>query len=373
VNANELVDYASKQRWFRSKARTRARAEIREAIELGELSLVLLRVEFTEGAPDTYAIPVDSDGRDAVADPRFAAALLAAIVPGEQLPARSLGVEQSNTSLVFGDRYICKLYRVIDDEPSVELEMARFLATHAPEYRGSPPLVGALEHGTRTLAVMFELVPNQGDAWKLALQGDPEAFVERARLLGTRTAELHAALARGSGDPAFAPEPFEREEPLAAVRESLARTLALAPALAPRAADIERALAAVGGGGMRTRTHGDYHLGQVLWTGSDFQIIDFEGEPSAPPAERRAKRSPLRDVAGMLRSIDYAGAAGKRPRAWTERVQQAFLAGYGAADAALVRLFAIEKALYEIRYELNNRPDWVDIPMRGLHALLEDV
>jgi trehalose synthase-fused probable maltokinase len=208
--------------------------------------------------------------------------------------------------------------------------------------------------------------------------------VERIRLLGRRTAELHRVLASDATDPAFAPEAFDMAHQHAihdGARGDLARTIELLRASSqPLAAQVvarhgelegllarvvERPLAAV-----RTRTHGDYHLGQVLWTGEDFLIIDFEGEPSQPPAVRRSKRSPLRDVAGMLRSLDYAAAMAKAPE-WTSRASRAFLDGYGAADDALVGVFLIEKAVYEIAYELNNRPDWVAIPLRGLLALLK--
>ena len=372
MTADELFGFLMRQRWYRGKARTRVRADIVETIPMDWFSIALLRVEYADGAAETYQLAI-ADGQP-LADSRVSAALLSAMVPGSPpYPARVLGVEQSNTSIAYGDRYIAKIYRVIDDEPSIEIEMARFLTAHG--YRGSPKFVAALEHGGRSLAVMFDFVANRGDAWKLATEGDPDAFAGHAKLLGKRTAELHAALASEPNDPAFAPEPISREdldELATHVRAGLQRTIALVPVLASRRPAIERALAlAVAPGAVKTRTHGDYHLGQVLWNGSDFAIIDFEGEPSAPIAERRAKRSPLRDVAGMLRSIDYAGAVGKRERAWVARSQASFLQGYGRVDDAIVRFFTIEKALYEIAYEANNRPDWVDIPLRGLLALVE--
>jgi maltose alpha-D-glucosyltransferase/alpha-amylase len=407
IDADDLVRLAANQRWFRSKARTRTGAEIVETIALHELAIVLLRVDYTEGAPETYVIPVDANGRDAIADPRLAAALLRVmrdggggrltgtalpalreLPPDTPLPSRASTAEQTNSSIIFGDRFMLKIFRVLEAEPSLEYEMGRFLSTREPPYRGSPRLAGALEVGNSTLGTLFEFVPNQGDAWKLTLAAlagpDPDEHLARIRLLGRRTAELHRVLASDASDPTFAPEPFDLahqqaihdgaradlEHMLELLRD---RTDPLAAQIVARRGDLEQLLARVTErplAAVRTRTHGDYHLGQVLWTGEDFLIIDFEGEPSQPLAVRRSKRSPLRDVAGMLRSLDYAAGTAKAPE-WTERATRAFLEGYGPVDDALVRVFLLEKAVYEIAYELNNRPDWVAIPMRGLLALLE--
>jgi predicted trehalose synthase len=403
IDADELAQYACQQRWFRSKARTRMRAAIADTIALDEFAIVLLRVEYSEGAAETYVIPVDATGRDAIADPRLAAALLRVMREGgdgrltgtafpalrevnEPLPSRASTAEQSNSSIIFGDRFMLKIFRVLEAEPSLEYEMGRFLSTREPPYRGAPRLAGALELGTSTLGTLFEFVPNQGDAWKMTLAalGAGDLDVERIRLLGRRTAELHRVLASDATDPAFAPEPFDMAHQHAihdGARSDLARTIELlrasanplAAQIVARHGELERLLARVIASplaAMRTRTHGDYHLGQVLWTGEDFLIIDFEGEPSQPLAVRRSKRSPLRDVAGMLRSLDYAAATAKAAD-WTARASRAFLDGYGPVDEALVGVFLLEKAVYEIAYELNNRPGWVAIPLRGLLALLE--
>jgi trehalose synthase-fused probable maltokinase len=398
-DADALAREASHQRWFRSKARTRTRATITDEIAVGYYAIVLLRIEYADGAPETYVLALDPEGNDAVADQGFAASLLRMIcergtvlpvlreVMAElPLPARAMGVEQTNSSIVYGDRLVLKLFRVLEEGPSVEYEMGRFLSTREPPYRGAPRLAGALELGGSTLATLFEFVPNQGDAWKLtlgALARRDAGHLDRIRLLGRRTAELHRVLASDTTDPAFSPEPLDPDHQQAiydGMRAGVAHTFELVRASSnPLAADVlaregelHRLLASVAErpiAGMRTRTHGDYHLGQVLWTGEDFLIIDFEGEPNQTVAQRRSKRSPLRDVAGMLRSLDYAAAAAHAPD-FTVPAEAAFLDGYGRVDDTLVRVFLLEKAIYEIAYELNNRPDWVEIPMRGLLRLV---
>jgi maltose alpha-D-glucosyltransferase/alpha-amylase len=249
------------------------------------------------------------------------------------------------------------------------------------------------------------------------------SYLDRARLLGVRTGELHRVLASERTDPAFAPEPFDAlyqrslfQSVRTAVREQLrllarrSRTLPeRAQADAAAALALEPAVDALLGqllgrrfGGLRIRCHGDLHLGQVLDTGRDFVITDFEGEPGRPLGERRLKRSALTDVAGMLRSFHYA-AMGSLVRtasagsvrdedqasleAWTRYwylwVSAAFLGGYGEAvagtsvlpagdeeRAVLLDVLLLRKAFYELDYELNNRPDWVAIPLQGIVSLL---
>ncbi len=247
--------------------------------------------------------------------------------------------------------------------------------------------------------------------------------LELARLLGQRTAELHLALAHDPEDPGFAPEPFTtlyQRSLYESMRTSATRNLGLlrrrlesltgsveseSRRLLEREEEllgVYRAIVGARLGGARIRVHGDYHLGQVLYTGNDFVIIDFEGEPARPLTERRLKRSPLRDVAGMLRSFDYAahtalfGSAERGAirdedvpvllpwaRSLSQWVSSAFLraylpsiqaAGLVPADrdqlAALLRVLLLDKAVYEIGYELNNRPDWARIPVRGILDLL---
>jgi len=246
------------------------------------------------------------------------------------------------------------------------------------------------------------------------------SYLDHARLLGMRTAELHSVLASDDSDPLFAPEPYDimhQQSMYGSISAHMARTFELlrgrmktlspesrqlAEMIVTRESEIDHLLERVTRrriDAVRTRVHGDYHLGQVLWTGEDFVIIDFEGEPGRPLSQRRFKRNPLRDVAGMLRSFEYASQAALRDgrhraedlpilegwgHAWAQWAAGSFLGGYldrvagtrivPKADAdleMLIRFFLIEKVIYEIGYELNNRPDWIDIPMRGLLALLQ--
>jgi maltose alpha-D-glucosyltransferase/alpha-amylase len=258
-------------------------------------------------------------------------------------------------------------------------------------------------------------VPNQGDAWSHALDelasedvGAIERYIPFADLLGRRTAEMHVALASAPKDPAFAPEPTTMLDTRSAYqsirslalqafqmlrrqltgmagedREDAERVVAVEDRLQQRL----RALLETSITPRRIRCHGDYHLGQLLFTGGDFVIVDFEGEPARPLAERRLKRWAMRDVASMLRSFDYAAeAAGVGfAKEWAGRVSDAFLDAYWqtAGDATfvpatteerdlLMDVLLIEKALYELRYELDNRPAWVRIPLRGLLGLVSD-
>jgi trehalose synthase-fused probable maltokinase len=371
-----------------------------------------------------------------------------------------MSAEQSNTSIRFGERLVLKLFRRTEPGPNPDLEVGAFL-TDVAGFQHTPPVLGGIEYRPRrgeavALAVLQAFVPNQGDAWsftlgavqrslerlrrdpgraraaaappgarlvELAVAEAPAAardlaggYLDSARLLGRRTAELHRALGSHPEHAAFAPEPFSSADRAALqasvsalVHGSLAllrqRRGAVPPAAAARADALlaregdllarvrsaaERPLTA-----QRLRTHGDYHLGQVLFTGRDFVIIDFEGEPARPLAARRAKTSPLRDVAGMVRSFHYAahhglaaaGEGAERDGAAEEAWARSFYAWSAAAylgaylDAArgarflpsapgeleaLLDLFLVEKAAYELAYELNNRPAWVGLPLQGL-------
>jgi maltose alpha-D-glucosyltransferase/alpha-amylase len=315
--------------------------------------------------------------------------------------------------------------------------MGRFLTEEAGFLHGVP-VAGAIEYlgdnGTVfTLALLQAYVPNQGDGWAHTLSylervlaetltgnGSPAAHPHGAFLavigtLGRRTAELHNALARRTGNPAFEPVPMteadlrtlrdtvhaEGRATLARLRESLAGLTPAAREDATRLlaqageldAFIDR-LQVEGKSGWRTRFHGDYHLGQVLLARNDFVIIDFEGEPARSIEERRSKQSPLRDVAGMLRSFNYARWTALRrtaqnvdelarldavARDWEQQTRKAFLDGYAGAlapdgnplDPQLLEFFELEKAFYELRYELGNRVDWVPVPLQGILALLQ--
>jgi len=395
-------------------------------------------------------------------------ALAEMLAGGGPPEGRLQGFEQSNSTLRYGDRCLLKLYRRLEEGPNPDVELSRFL-----EARGFPhvaPPGGALslrDPGGEEMSVglLVGYVENRGDAWGLATEtlgrfyeralaeglevpddvpfrssrllemGARETsarelervgpFLESARLLGRRTAEMHVALASEHADPAFAPQPFSalhQRSLYQSARNLVGRTFRSLDERAPRLPEAAarragrvrslrdpilvrfRELADRRIDGHRIRCHGDYHLGQVLHTGKDFVIIDFEGEPARPVGTRRVKRSPLVDVAGMLRSFHYASRAGLREeessgltapadgdrlapwaRFWSTRVGAAFLDAYleeigGAgllpADrdevAWLLDLFLLEKAVYELGYELSHRPEWIPIPVEGILDLMED-
>ena len=372
------------------------------------------------------------------------AALAAALDEESRTPA----LEQSNTAVFFGSKLFLKGYRRLRQGVNPELELGRFLTEVSP-FPHIAPVLGAVEYfepgaaEPTTLAILQKFVENQGDLWTLTCRhlgrlldrpgeaiasAPPQASAEAAAvgfhlgrmgLLGRRVAEMHRALSVATGDARFDPEPVEAAD-LAAWKSSIERELdatfatveAVLPDLPGEARDVvqpllaarERIRARVRGaeaslaGLVKTRYHGDLHLGQVLVAQDDFIIVDFEGEPARPIDERRAKSSPLRDVAGMLRSFSYvahaallrhapgADSAGARAVAqWEREAIHHFLAGYVAAAQgvasvpaerastdALTGLFLLEKALYELRYEIANRPDWLAIPARGLLELALD-
>lgn len=388
---------------------------------------------------------------------------------GQELFVRSLGVQQSNTSVRVGTKYVLKLLRRLEDGVNPDLELGRYLTTVAnfsqvPATAGAVSLRCSRTRESATLVILQRYVPNVGDAWsytqgeigryyRAALTEEPQAhwridaaslevrlglvpdphlhsligpYYEAARLMGQRTAQMHLCLASSVDDPSMALEEFtthyQRQlyqgfrslasrtlDRLGEAAASLPEGLALrAHALVERESLIlslfERARDSSISGG-RIRIHGDYHLGQLLCTGNDFVIVDFEGEPIRALSERRIKRCPLRDVAGMLRSFHYAAmnslfhdmpGAVVRPadrsslqpwaEIWLGWVSQAFLDGYmtHAREGkflpenprevdTLLRIYLLEKALYEIGYELGHRPDWVAIPIEATERLIEPV
>jgi len=376
---------------------------------------------------------------------RFSAGKSYAEVVGNQLeqpaPLHRLTTSSNSVSLL-GERLFLKAYRRLQPGLNPELEMGRFL-TDAVAFPHSVPVAGSVEWIAAdgrawTLALLQAQVTNQGDAWtattdqlarllesgsddEAAAVGAIAAMAEHMQVLARRVAELHAALARRTGDAAFDPEPAtaadvarwsaavqaECEQTMqqlgqhhegwsAALKELAARVLAAAPVLRQR---IAQAATGVAPPHLKTRLHGDLHLGQVLICRDDFLLIDFEGEPQRSFEERRTKHSALRDVAGLLRSFDYARHTAVQQtaknatdierlaplaRRWEQQVRAAFLQAYGAtavsggvyAGAAefdavqpLLNLFELEKALYELRYEIDNRPDWVGVPLAGIAAL----
>jgi maltokinase len=321
--------------------------------------------------------------------------------------ARPMGVEQSNTSVVLDDRLVLKLYRRLEPGTNPELELLRFLTEHG--FANIAALEGWAELEGRpmdaTLAILQRFVRSRGDGWELALAtlaDDPGWLPARAARLGEVTAAMHTALASDPGNPDFAPEEPSSESLAllsASVDEEIETVFIHLPefeALEPirgrgeEVRDRLRLLSSVGPVGRVIRHHGDYHLGQVLWSeDDDWVVLDFEGEPARSLPERRRKRSPLRDVAGMLRSFAYAAQAApilrgvEVPEGWEERCRQLFLDAYvSAVDssilpsgenaiARLLSVFELEKAVYELRYELSMRPEWVEIPVLGIVRILE--
>jgi maltose alpha-D-glucosyltransferase/alpha-amylase len=379
--------------------------------------------------------------------------------------ARRMPGEQSNTSIAFGYRLIAKLFRRIEQGPNPEVEIGEQLTTKTAFTRVPRVAASIVYEQTAEtpghIAVLQEFVPSQGDGWSHALdelrryfeqvdssaQTNPDwlaarrpldlvgtpvpdevcdvagAYIDSAHLLGRRTAELHLALAQDTTSEAFSPQPFTRADVELIVAtasaearrdiDQLARSLdTVAPEIAEpgrmliaRLDDVlshlQRAKESLDLTTAAIRIHGDYHLGQVLWSEGDYYLLDFEGEPARPLSARRQKQSPLKDVAGMMRSFNYAAyaalfaRAANRPadierlepwaRVWQLWTSAAFLRGYfeAAGDApflpvdpvqrgSLLDLFVLDKALYELHYELNSRPEWVRIPLRGILDLLRE-
>jgi maltose alpha-D-glucosyltransferase/alpha-amylase len=520
-----LPAYLNAARWFGAKSRGIRAARIVERIAMGDpdpAQIILIDLTYFDGGTDTYLLPLqiavgpaatalqhsvpqgiiarflaDDPAReavlfDAVHDERFRAALFDLIAhgtsrraaagviagyPGATLAAdsiptssRVLKVEQSNSSIIYDDRWFLKLYRRIEEGINPDAEILRFLSERQ-HFQFVPPFGGAVEYrrpaslpaagsGTRALALLLGMVPNEGDAWEktldslgryyervLELRPDPAlvpalsfftpndqvsslltnliggVYPERARQLGERTAQMHFALAADEIDPAFAPEPFTalyQRSIYQSMRASLRRTMTLLQHRLPQLATDIRALTSEVTGAepqilarianllrrkiqcAKIRTHGDFHLGQVLNTGKDFVIIDFEGEPAKSLSERKLKRCALRDVAGMMRSFHYAAHTALSMRRqtvrpedvpilepwadhWANWISSAYLQAYlHTAHSApfipdshddtetLLDAFLIEKAIYEVNYELNNRPQWLSIPLRGIRQILRD-
>ncbi|HEY6445587.1 MAG TPA: maltose alpha-D-glucosyltransferase [Acidobacteriaceae bacterium] len=501
-----LPGYLQRQRWFGGKSRTITRAQIADSVRFDDdrAALVWVNVEYSEGQPDTWLLCLAMTFGDAASHlretapqqvlatagsamqagvlhdglqrPSVPAALLEILaggdelrtrdgvlrgMPGALLPtlrgagpltARVSGAEQSNTSAIFGDRLILKVFRRQQNGPNPDVEVGRFLTEEA-KFQHIPAYGGCIDYGRgdaepATLALLQGLVQNEGDGWQWTLEEldryyesaasvrfapapaaasgstSTEAhqhagiYLEAAGTLGRRTGEMHRALASGKSE-AFLPSTPTASD-LEAMRDQLAAHAtsafdvlksnlsrlpddtveAAALVLSRRGALLAkfRKLVELASAGQWTRIHGDYHLGQVLRSRGDFVILDFEGEPARPLAERRAKHSPLKDVSGMLRSFSYAAFVGltkytsRRPedyaqleawaRLWESAVCGEFLRAYGEAISGsaivppagrdfdtLLDVYMLDKALYELVYELNNRPTWIRIPLHGILSL----
>ena len=526
-----MSTYVRRHRWFAGKARDISRTELLDWFPLEKtgdnaavIQLTLVRITYTEGDPEMYIVPVVFAGaeqaRNIIGDhppagilqleraednatvtlceatwekelwlPLLDCIRRQGSIQGQrgslrgsqtqvfsrleegaaESPAPKVhGGEQSNTSAMFGDKYILKLFRRLSSGINPDLEIGRYFTEKAP-FEHAPQVAGAIEYfdtetEPTTVAILHEFKPNEGDAWvytldelgryferiqtatheeeaevlasttksllDLADQAPPQAarekigaYLEMASLLGRRTAQMHLVLASSTDDPAFAPEGFSKlyqrslyQSMRTSARKSLEllrkQVSQLPEAIQPRARavlDKQPDILTRFGELLKTpihanriRCHGDFHLGQVLFTGKDFIIIDFEGEPDRPVSERRIKRSALRDVAGMIRSFHYAshsalmrqspGLAQQREdgvssehwmQFWYSWVAAAFLKAYLVEASSgdflpkqrieletFLRTLLLEKALYELSYELNNRPDWVKIPLEGILRLL---
>jgi maltokinase len=422
-----LIEFITSQRWYGSKTREVGSATVVDHVRLREdLVLQLVEVRFETGTHETYQLLTDSRGFDALPDDEHARALLELMQAGETVQgnegaiefatlggvrdphvARLIEGEQSNSSVVFDDAQILKVFRRVEAGINPELELLRFLTqakfANIAELSGWYAYVGPQMEAT--LGIMQRFVASAEDGWERALDaivaGD-DAILDTLRRLGEVTGRMHSALGSGPEDPSFCPEQTSTESLgllTATVDEEIERVFLSLPEDVPdldlirgRGEEVRerlRLLTNIGGTGRVIRVHGDFHLGQTLWDGEDWVILDFEGEPARSLPERRRKRSPLRDVAGMLGSFGYAASAAEvlrdtpAPSDWEERARDEFLEGYrGTVDRSLVpsgtamdkllKVFELEKAVYELRYELNNRPDWVRIPVLGLARMLEE-
>ena len=418
---------------------TAAIAKIRQQSSVGVMGDAFADEAFCQALVSSMAKPREIATAQGKLEFRPTAAFkrLAGAAAGSLPAARPQG-SSSNTIVVLGERLILKGYRRLRSGASPELEMGLYL-TDTVHFANCAPLAGVLQYrdkeGEPTLLAMLQAyVANQGDGWTWSLEylrrhleehrtapatdtppaNAHDAYLAMIRRLATRTAELHRALATPTEDAAFAPQPLTRAD-LEAYKqratEEARNALALLKGhvgelsgsdrdkanavLAARDEILRRIGAAVSSDrkGTKIRIHGDYHLGQVLLTRNDFILIDFEGEPGHSLEERRAKQSPLRDVAGMLRSFNYVEHSALRAVAhddvefaklaplaqgWASDVRAAFLSAYDAAarggslydeltpGAGLLGLFELEKALYELRYEIGNRPAWAGIPLQGI-------
>jgi maltokinase len=437
-----LRDWLPTQRWYGGKgtAVTAVRVEHEERLSAGEdVRHTLLHVTDEAGGTELYqvllghrsgeveprlknAVVGEVDGRvlyDAVHDPEAVGQLLQLVAEDRRLsrltftstgeldpglPPRVMGAEQSNTSVVYGEEYILKLFRRVQPGLNPDLEITRALADAGSPYVAQPLgwLEGLVDGEPTTLGLLQCFQRNSTEGWAMATASVRDLFAEadlhadevggdfaaESERLGTATAEVHVLLREVL--PSGTADADESARTSRQLHERLDAALAVVPELAPHATALRAAYDAVGGLTSPVpvqRVHGDYHLGQVLRTEHGWVLLDFEGEPARPLAERTALMSPLRDVAGMLRSYDYAARhllaerggdsqLAYRANEWAERNRQAFCDGYARAagtdprdEAVLLRAFELDKAVYEVVYEARNRPAWLPIPVGSIERL----
>lgn len=517
IERKVLPVFLRKCRWFGGKAKTLSKVSFKKVIPLkagdGTHYLTVIEVSYVQSLPELYFLPMTYISADRIIDKveytiqgvvcraniqnetgfvidscydrsfrdslfnnmkkevrtkddegilEFNSSVFNPIAAEKEVESRVLKADQSNTSIIYNDKYFFKFYRKIEKEINPDLEITRFLS-ESTNFQNSPKYAGSIEYkeeneGTFVFGMMQEKVDHQGDSWVMTMdsvgrfyervmdagvkddlpallsktaikfEDTPEpvreligrGFYERMVRLGHRTAEMHQALASDNSNPAFAPESYNsnyQRSVYSSIRKQVKDGLSLLKANSAKMPPDKREFAKkvlalenkildaltevykVKINETKIRIHGDYHLGQVLFTGKDFVIIDFEGEPGLSFNERRLKRSPLKDVAGMMRSINYA-AYGKIllnenyrekdrefleiwAEQWQHYVTRYYLGAYmekmgmgtelSRERAILIRTFLLEKAVYELAYELNNRPDWVMIPLRGIHYLMTGI
>jgi maltokinase len=414
----ELIEYLTQQRWYAGRNRELTGAEPALVVALrDDVDLVLLDVSYDDGPGERYQLLLrrlleGDTAFDAMGDPEVANLLLGLIAesatvgpvafaaePGAELPvgapSRVVSAEQSNTSVVFGEAAILKVFRRVTSGVNPDIELTRVLSR-----AGSPhvaPLLGtmSLEGGPETaLGMVARFADNAAEGWDMAVastrdlyaEGDLYAdevggdFAGESERLGQAVAAVHATLAAelGTATALF---------PVATMLERLAEVTASVPQVCEFAAAIEARYRALEGQPITVqRIHGDLHLGQVLRTPETWLLIDFEGEPGQSLEQRRAPDSPLRDVAGVLRSYQYAAfqrltegggndqrrkQLAARAREWADRNRTAFCAGYADgggtdADADLLVAYELDKAVYEAGYEARHRPHWLDLPLGAI-------
>jgi maltokinase len=433
LDEQTLIEFVIVQRWFGSKTRHVTAANVVDRATLRDveprLDAALVEIGFETGTHDTYQLLLSESDLDALSDPRHVRELVHMIRGGvtvqaedgavefrpvegfaglgtELQSARPIDSEQSNTSVVFDEELILKVFRRLEAGINPELELLRFLTEKS--FANIASLGGWYAYSggamSTTLGILQEYVRDGRDGWELGLEeivDAPERFHTRLRRLGEVTGHMHTVLGSDANDPNFAPETPSMESLgllTATVDEEIERIFldlpeidALEP-IAGRGQEVRERLQLLthsGSIGRLIRHHGDFHLGQTLWSGNDWVLIDFEGEPARSLTERRRKRSPLRDVAGMLRSFAYLASAAQivrgvePPPQWEERAREQFLAAYfetvdqsllppgQEAINRLLQVFELEKAVYELRYELDNRPEWVAIPVAGIQRLID--
>ncbi len=422
-----LADWLPRQRWFPAEDAGEVTVERVEPFADGPVRGVIavvgtahgrfhvpvgIRADLPAGLADAVIGAVDGEVHyDALADPELVTRLYELVAQagttgavafrpelGVDLPERAgdvrpMGVEQSNTSLVIGRHSVLKAFRRVWPGENPDLTLHRVLrdSLYVPRLLGTITL-----DGTDTLGLVESFVDGAGEGWEAAradlghtLTGTPRELdlVGELGRLGVAVAAVHADLGRALGAAPAGPEALADR-----FLTRLAETLEVAPTLRPYAAALRVALGdrvRAAEPGEVQRVHGDLHLGQVLRGNGRWVLLDFEGEPSAPPAERARPDSPLRDVAGMLRSLDYVAGHHRltatywsvederRSRHWVRDAQRAFLAGYASesgldlrAASTVLRAYQLDKALYEVRYEAANRPGWLPVPLRAVRELV---